>query len=312
MRRSVEHQGVNENATHPPLPIVEGVGPSCVTLPAGPWKTVIDFLAERYPGVKHATWIARMAKGQVLDETGLILNSASAYRMGTRIFYYRELDQEKTIPFRERIIYRDEHILVADKPHFLPVIPSGRFLHETLLIRLRKQFELDELVPMHRLDRETAGVVLFSVNSKTRSRYTSLFQDRKIRKVYEALAPAPSSVEGLRFPVTRKSRIVRGEPFFRMKETAGEANSETYIEELESRDSLTLYQLVPLTGKKHQLRVHLAALGISIVNDSLYPLISIRAEDDFSNPLKLLAKSISFRDPLSGREHYFETDAKLY
>jgi tRNA pseudouridine32 synthase / 23S rRNA pseudouridine746 synthase len=271
----------------------------------------MDFLKERYPRVDFATWIARMAKGQVVDETGLRLNSGSAYRMGARIFYYRELGSEKPIPFRERVIYQDEHILVADKPHFLPVIPAGRFLRETLLIRLRKQCKLEWLVPIHRLDRETAGVVLFSLNPKTRGLYSSLFQHRKIRKVYEALAPAPSSLQGLSFPLTRRSRIVPGEPFFRMKEAAGEPNSETYVEVRKHSDSVTLYQLIPVTGRKHQLRVHLSALGIAIINDTLYPSRSLPEEDDFSRPLKLLAKSISFQDPLSGQEHYFESRGKL-
>ena len=311
MRKLDDHQTTKRDAVRAPLPIVEGVGPSCVKLRAGPWKTVIEFFKERYPRVDLATWTARMAKGEVVDETGMLIDSASAYRIGASIFYYRELPAENLIPFHERIIYQDEHILVADKPHFLPVIPSGRFLQETLLVRLRKQFHLDELVPLHRLDRETAGVVLFSVNSKTRSLYTSLFQNQRIRKVYEALAPSPATVEGLRFPLTRRSRIVRGEPFFRMKETAGAANSETKIEILENRDATNLYQLVPATGKKHQLRVHLAALGIPIINDSLYPHISVREEDEFSRPLRLLARSISFQDPLNGRQHYFESGAKL-
>lgn len=311
MRSSAEHHRADRNALHSPLPVVEGVGPSCVTLPAGPWKTITEFLNERYPRVDFATWVARMARGQVVDETGLKLNSGSVYREGACIFYYRELAVENPIPFRERVIYQDEHILVADKPHFLPVIPSGRFLHETLLVRLRKQGKLNDIVPIHRLDRETAGVVLFSLNPKTRGLYSSLFQDRKIRKVYEALAPARTHVEDLRFPMTRRSRIVQGEPFFRMKEAAGETNSETYIEVIENRDSATLYQLIPVTGKKHQLRVHLSALGIPIINDALYPLISATEEDDFSTPLKLLAKSISFQDPLTGKEHHFESGAKL-
>lgn len=297
---------------NPPLPIVEGVGPSCQWLPAGPWKTVMDFLEERYPRVESATWTARMSKGQVVDETGLRLNSGSAYRAGACIFYYRELGSEKPIPFLERVIYQDEHILVADKPHFLPVAPSGRFLQETLLVRLRKQRKLEGLVPIHRLDKETAGVVLFSLNPKTRGQYSSLFRDRKVRKVYEALAPAlASNHQGLSFPLTRRSRIVRGEPFFRMKEAAGEPNSETYVEVLENRDSVTLYQLIPVTGRKHQLRVHLSALGIAIINDTLYPWRRFPADDDFSRPLKLLAKSISFQDPLSGQEHYFESRGKL-
>jgi len=249
-----------------------------------------------------------MAKGQVMDETGRPVDAETAFRVGACIFYYRELENEETIPFREQVLYRDEHILVADKPHFLPVIPSGRFLHETLLVRLRKQCATEALVPIHRLDRETAGVVLFSLNRKTRGEYTSLFRNRRIRKVYEALAP---TLEVSNFPTTRRSRVVQGEPFFRMKEISGEANSETQISVISTLGSLSLYQLLPLTGKKHQLRLHLAGLGIPVINDKLYPELTPSADDDFSRPLKLLAKSISFRDPLSGREHYFESGITL-
>src|SRR5687768_14324321 len=160
------------------LPMVNGVGPSCVSLPAGPWKTVMEFFSERYPQVELATWTARMSKGEVVDEAGLRIDSESAYRTGACIFYYRELESENPIPFSERVIYHDEHILAADKPHFLPVIPAGRFLQETLLTRLRNQHKLEHLVPLHRLDRATAGVVLFSVNPETRGLYTTLFQDR--------------------------------------------------------------------------------------------------------------------------------------
>lgn len=249
-----------------------------------------------------------MAKGHVLDETGRRITPETPFRVGACIFYYRELEIEKAIPFLEQVVYRDEHILVVDKPHFLPVIPSGKFLQETLLVRLRKQYAMDDLVAVHRLDRETAGVVLFSLNAKTRGQYTALFRNRRVRKVYEALAP---TLEELSFPISRKSRIVRGEPFFRMKEVAGETNSETHISILSNLGRITLYQLLPITGRKHQLRLHLAALGIPVINDKLYPDLTASNDDDFSRPLKLLAKSISFQDPLSGREHYFESGITL-
>jgi tRNA pseudouridine32 synthase/23S rRNA pseudouridine746 synthase len=249
-----------------------------------------------------------MAKGQVMDESGRRVDSETAFRVGACIFYYREIEEEKTIPFVEQVLYQDEHILVADKPHFLPIIPSGRFLRETLLVRLRKQHAMETLVPVHRLDRETAGVVLFSLNPKTRGHYTSLFRNRKVRKEYEALAP---TLEDSSFNTTRRSRIVQGEPFFRMKEVPGEANSETHIRSRENLGRLTLYQLIPCTGKKHQLRLHLAALGIPIVNDKLYPAVTALEDDDFSMPLKLLAKSISFQDPFTGRQHWFESGASL-
>lgn len=247
-----------------------------------------------------------MARGEVMDETGRLIDPETAYRTGACIFYYRELDDEKVIPYVEQVLYQDEQILVADKPHFLPVIPAGRFLHQTLLVRLRKRLKLENLVPIHRLDRETAGVVLFSVNPKTRGDYTSLFRNRKVRKVYEALAPTLDAV-----PTVRRSRIVRGEPFFRMKEVPGEANSETEVSAIRNLGCHSLYQLVPVTGRKHQLRLHLAGLGIPIINDKLYPAISRTDTDDFSSPLKLLAKSLSFQDPLTGQQLYFESGTKL-
>jgi len=249
-----------------------------------------------------------MAKGEVIDECGRTVDPQTAYRVGACIFYYRELEIESRIPFVEQVLYQDDHILVADKPHFLPVIPSGRFLHQTLLVRLRNIYNLESLVPIHRLDRETAGVVLFSVNPKTRGHYTSLFRNRKVTKVYEAVAP---SIDASRLPTIRRSRIVRGQPFFRMKEVPGAANSETQITYRLKVGRDSIYELIPLTGRKHQLRLHLAAVGIPIVNDKLYPEMTRVADDDFSSPLKLLAKSLSFACPLTGKKHYFESGIKL-
>ncbi|MGI8735594.1 MAG: pseudouridine synthase [Pyrinomonadaceae bacterium] len=297
-----------------PLPIIAGVAPSSQTLPAGQWKTVLDFLIEHYPRITCETWTSRMSKGVVVDEAGLRLNPASSYRIGARIFYYRELEHETRIPFAEVIIYQDHDLLVVDKPHFLPVVPSGRYLQETLLVRLRNQGQPDVLVPVHRLDRETAGIVLFSLNPKTRGHYTSLFRERKVRKVYEALTPAISgSCRDL--PTTRRSRIVSGEPFFRMREIPGKPNAETDLKLLEQEDGFARFELLPRTGKKHQLRVHLAALGIPILNDRLYPdevfVAHSDRQDDFSKPLQLLARSIEFSDPLTGSERFFESNRRL-
>jgi tRNA pseudouridine32 synthase/23S rRNA pseudouridine746 synthase len=269
---------------------------------------VLDYLKEKFPGVEAETWLSRMREGQVVDETGLRLSAGSAYRVGACVFYYRENESEKTIPFAESVIHQDEHIIVADKPHFLPVTPSGRFLRETLLVRLKRRAKFEQLVPVHRIDRETAGVVMFSLNPATRGLYASLFSERKVEKVYEALAPARPE---LSFPLTRRSRIAAGEPFFRMKEVEGEPNSETHVEVLGTARGATLYRLIPVTGRKHQLRLHLSALGMPIVNDRLYPDVWPAEYDDFSSPLKLLAKSVSFRDPLTGCERHFESARQL-
>ncbi|HEY0170992.1 MAG TPA: pseudouridine synthase [Pyrinomonadaceae bacterium] len=295
-----------------PLPVVEGVAPSRQTLPAGLWETVLDFLAERHAFVGADVWAARMGRGEVVDERGQRLTPSSPYRAGACVFYYREPEDETRVPFDEHVLHADEHILVADKPHFLPVVPSGRFLRETLLVRLKRRTGLEHLVPVHRIDRETAGLVVFSVDPSTRGAYASLFQRREVSKVYHALAPAPDSLaDSLELPATRRSRVVRGEPFFRMKEVEGEPNAETRVDFVSGAGAASLYEARAFTGRKHQVRVHFAALGIPIVNDRLYPEVLAPDAEDFSAPLKLLAGSLSFRDPLTGRERRFESAMSL-
>ena len=291
-----------------PLPIRDGVAPSYLWLPAGTWRNMLAFLEQRFPNVTSATWIERMRKREVMDAEGICMSPETPYSSGSRIFYYRELEGETPIPFDERIVYQDEHILVADKPHFLPVIPSGRYLHETLLVRLKRNTGLPNLTPIHRIDRETAGVVIFSHNPATRGNYQSLFHQRLVNKVYEALA---GTVAAQAFPLTHRSRMVAGTPFFRMREVAGAPNSETRIETIENRGGQTLYRLRPLTGRKHQLRVHLASLGIPIINDTFYPELRAASEDDFSHPLQLLAKEISFLDPLTKQPRFFASSRKI-
>jgi tRNA pseudouridine32 synthase/23S rRNA pseudouridine746 synthase len=287
-----------------PLPIRDGVAPSFVYLPPGRQESLLAFLDQRFPAVGAEAWLARMLRGDVRDERSNVLGPDSPYRVGLKVYYYRELPAETPIPFEETILCCDEHLLVADKPHFLPVTPSGRFLHETLLTRLRRKTGLQHLTPIHRLDRETAGVILFSHNPETRGLYQSLFQKRAISKIYEALAGIRP---GLGFPLTYRSRMVDGTPFFRMEEAPGAPNSETVITPIERRGGLMLYQLKPITGRKHQLRLHMASLGIPIVNDGFYPDALPCKADDVSSPLKLLARSIQFTDPLSGKERQFKS-----
>jgi len=287
----------------------DGVAPSYLYLPEGDWPDIISFVVERFPDVPEAAWRERMARGDVVDGNGTPLLPVSRFKRGLRIFYYRELDAPETpIPFKEQILHIDEHLVVVDKPHFLPVIPSGRFLRETLLVRLRKTLNEEDLVPIHRLDRETAGVVIFSRNAASRGVYQSMFQKRVIDKEYEALAPRLQDVQ---FPFTYRSRMVEGDKFFVMKEEEGEPNSETLIDVIEHRGELTLYRLHPHTGRQHQLRVHLSSLGIPIVNDAFYPVALPCKQDDVSQPLQLLARAISFIDPISGEWREFRSNRQL-
>lgn len=283
--------------------------PSTLHLPPGDWPTVLDCLCAHFPNIDRAAWLSRMQRGRVLDGEGQPLDVAHPYRTGLRVHYFREVEQETPIPFEESVLHHDEHLLVVDKPHFLPVIPSGGYVEETLLARLTRRLGNPQLVPLHRIDRHTAGLVLFSTNPASRDHYHALFRERRIDKRYEAIAPA---LPQLQFPLQRATRLVRGEPFFRMQEGPGAPNSDTRIEVLERRDALWRYALYPVTGKQHQLRVHLAALGAPICNDPFYPEpLPADAADDYARPLKLLARDLRFRDPLSGAQREFASRLQL-
>ena len=283
-------------------PTIDGLAAGTLQLPPGPWTSVLDCLCERFPVVSRAQWLDRMARGRVIDSEGRSLAPDTRHLVGLEVHYYREVADEPPIPFDEVVLHADTDLLVVDKPHFLPVTPAGPHVHETLLARLIRRTGNAALVPLHRIDRETAGLVLFSANPRSRAAYQALFRERRIEKEYEAIAPALPATE---FPCTRTSRMIPGEPFFRMQEIEGAANSETMIDVIARGDGHWRYALTPVTGRKHQLRVHMAALGAPILNDAMYPSLCTRAAGDYSAPLQLLAKRLSFIDPLSGAEQTF-------
>lgn len=293
----------------PPLSFQPDPRASTVHLPAGPWLTVLQALCARFPAIDEAQWRDRMVRGRVLDGQGSALTPEARYAAGQRIHYYREVAHEPVLPPSCRVLHLDEHLLVVDKPHYLPVTPAGGFVEQTLLRRLMRQLDNPQLVPLHRIDRATAGLVLFSTCHASRAAYQALFRERRIAKRYEALAPA---LPDLTFPLIRRSRLVRGEPFFRMREIDGEPNSETRIEVLEGSGEVWRYALHPVSGRKHQLRVHMAALGSPIRYDTLYPQLAEAAPDDPQHPLQLLAQSLAFDDPLSGAPRRFESRLALH
>jgi len=289
-------------------PATPSIAASCLHLPPGPWVSVLDGLCAQFPAISRECWLDRIARGRVLDAAGAPIAADAAYRVGVQIRYFREVADEPRIAAQESVLYADEHLVVADKPHGLPVMPAGQYVTQTLLARLIQRLGNPDLVPLHRIDRDTAGLVLFSANPRSRAAYHALFREQAISKRYHALAsPLPEQ----QFPLLRRSRLARGEPFFRMAEVAGEPNSATRIEVIARGATLWRYALEPLTGRKHQLRVHMAALGAPIRHDRYYPSLREAAPDAAGRPLQLLAKSLAFVDPLDGTPRRYESALAL-
>ena len=290
------------------LPARDGVGASRVVIPPGQWACVMDFLVARFPHLSAEDWQQRLAQGLVLGDEGQPLQADTPTIDGGWLYYYRAVESETAIPFRHQVLYRDAHLLVVDKPHFLPVIPSGKYLQHTLLLRLKQSLDVPDLVPIHRIDRDTAGLVLFSLQAASRDAYSALFRERRVEKTYEAIAPFDAA---LAMPQRRESRIRVGAHFMQQAEVPGPVNAITDIDVLEVCGPWARYRLRPLSGQRHQLRVHMLALGLPILNDGMYPQLTPEGSSDTSKPLQLLAKSLVFEDPLSGRRMAFESQLRL-
>lgn len=267
--------------------------------------TVLEYLIARFPGVAAEAWHQRMAEGRVHWHDGTPITTTCAYQSQQRVYYYREVDSEPVIPFAEKILFQNEHILVAFKPHFLAVTPGGIWVNECLQNRLRRSTGLEDLQAMHRLDRATAGIVLFSVTPQSREQYHDLFRDKQIHKTYHAIADVGISenLTGKEWHI--KNRMERSPVRFRMHIVDGAPNSYSVIRCLEQREDRALFQLHPVTGKTHQLRVHMQALGWPVLNDKYYPVLQEKTADDFERPLQLVATGLRFVDPLTGEQRAF-------
>lgn len=269
---------------------------------------MLDFLVQRFPAVAPEVWRQRLQRGDVLDENGQPVTPARPYQPALHLYYYREVPDEAPFPDAETVLFQDEHLVVADKPHFLPVVPSGRYLQQTLLVRLKRRLGLADLVPLHRIDRDTAGLVLFSVQPATRGRYQALFREHAMRKTYQATARWDPA---LPWPLRRETRIGDSAHFMQQQELPGPPNASTLIEPVAVHGTLARYQLQPITGHRHQLRVHMNALGLPILGDGIYPTLAPEGHRNPALPLQLLARALEFSDPLTGVVRRFESERRL-
>ncbi|WP_405393289.1 RluA family pseudouridine synthase [Streptomyces sp. NBC_01102] len=296
-----------------PLPQHAGVDPVRVRLPEDPdgvWGCVRDHLLDRFAGAIGADRVeAMLAEGRFVGADGAAVGGDEPYTAGRYLWFHRDFAPEEPAPFPVGVVYRDTHLVIADKPHFLATTPRGRHITETVVARLRRELDLPDLQPAHRLDRLTAGLVLLVVRPGERGAYQTLFRDRLVRKEYEAVA---SYDPGVALPRTVRSRIVKERGVIAAREEPGEVNSESRIELLEHRGGLGRYRLLPATGRTHQLRVHMNALGLPLVHDPVYPVVEPEQDrDDYTRPMQLLARVLEFTDPVTGVPHRFESGLRL-
>jgi tRNA pseudouridine32 synthase / 23S rRNA pseudouridine746 synthase len=311
-----------------PLPVRDGVNATRLRLPGeGPWDTAMDYMMHRWGHIDPQGIEDRFDAGEIVGEGGAPLSRSTPLQDHTFIWYYRTLPPETRIPVELDILHQDEHLLVVDKPHFLPTTPGGTYIQESALVRLRNHLDLPDLIPMHRLDRMTAGVLLFSTNPDTRGKYQVLFEKRQVQKDYECVSAAEpaNGYPAVEFPVVVRNRMAKSRSYLLAEVLAGEPNTETRIERLGTFDAgssaaavasgsprrKALYRLEPHTGKTHQLRVHMASLGLGIVNDAFYPELLDKAPDDYTKPLQLLARGIRFVDPIAGKPVEYRSRLQL-
>ena len=290
--------------------------------------TIADYLVARFypndPQIIHA----RFNTGEVRLDDGTVLTSDSPYMPGERIWYFRELADEPQLPSDMPVLYEDEHVLAIDKPHFLPTTPRGAYIAQTALTKLRVREDNPLLIPIHRLDRPTAGVLLFAKTVEARRPFQMMFQHRQVSKTYRAVAPVPAdataaeqalSEEGLRV----RSHIQKVRDVLQVRQLSEtecvargvEPNTLTTVKILrtftpsaqavegwraEPNREWALYDLAPHTGKTHQLRAHLNMLSAPILGDVLYPQVLPDAPDRPEYPLQLLAYSLHFEHPITG------------
>jgi tRNA pseudouridine32 synthase/23S rRNA pseudouridine746 synthase len=242
--------------------------------------------------------MAKVVAGEVFSADGVVLDARTEMPAGSFVYHYRDLPDEVVVPFDVPVLYRDDTIVVVDKPHFLATMPRGSHIAQTALVRLRRELDLPELSPAHRLDRLTAGVLLFTVRREVRGAYQTMFARGEVAKTYLAMSSAQPGLVG---PQVVSNRIIKQRGVLQARIEPGEPNAETHIEPLGGGR----YRLTPRTGRTHQLRLHMANLGVPIDNDPLYPTVLPVQPVDFTAPLRLIAQRLEFDDPLTGEHRRF-------
>ena len=276
---------------------------SRLMLPPGPWRTVLEALCARFPRIPESQWRDRFIRGRVLDRSGVPLPLDAPYRPGAQVQYFREVAEEPALPGGEYVVHCDADLLVAFKPHYLPVAPTGAWVRETLLTRMVALTGNSDLAPLHRLDRDTSGVLLLGKGPEAAKRLAGAFARRQAKKTYWAIvAGNPKPPSGLIEMHLKKSglndfEMVRpADP----KEHGAEPAETGYVMISRAAHRAAWMALRPFTGRTHQLRAHMKAIGHPILGDPKY---GDEASTELSGPLKLQlhARRIELDHPGGGK-----------
>ncbi|MDK8340892.1 MAG: pseudouridine synthase [Winkia sp. UMB3164B] len=253
--------------------------------------TLLQWMQQRYEKLDATELKKLFAQGAFVNSAGDALGAdtpSELIRQG--VYFYRPIADEVDTPIEVPVLAQTENWIAVDKPAGLATMPRGAFVARSVTVALRRQERNDEPVPAHRLDRPTAGVLLFTKRKQVRGAYQKLFEERKVQKSYRLLAPTASLPDSFSF----EARIYRVDGQHRVGVAhTGEANSYTKFRRLSKRGNISLYEARPQTGKMHQIRAHMAALGAPLVGDRLY------GWEGEQVPLQLLAHSLSFGDPFA-------------
>ena len=319
-------------AKHPktPLPPRDGLGASRVRHNEPEPITAFAFISRlvatqrhRHPDDDDAAVLRRFNEGLVVLIDGTPLKPSTPIAAGTDVFFYRHPAPEPPVPYEIETVFEDDNILVVNKPPFLATMPRAAHITETATVRLRRATGNEEITPAHRLDRMTSGLLLLTKRREIRGAYQELFARREVHKRYEAIA----ADNGVTAPLVWRSHVekLRGEIASREIASA-EPNSETLLRSVrrlapteEQRlqrihgvpHPLSRYVLEPVTGKTHQLRVHMCSAGVPILGDPVYPTVQAFDDEDFTIPLRLTSTGLDFIDPLSGSPRSFAADPWL-
>jgi tRNA pseudouridine32 synthase/23S rRNA pseudouridine746 synthase len=274
------------------------IRPSTVKLPDRPppgVRTIFDFFLHRFPRIPPDTWSERFSTAKVWSGDRSI-DADTPYQPLLEVHYRREVEREPPVREDYRVVWSGRHLMVVDKPPNLPVTPGGHWVRGCLLHLLLEATGNDEITPLHRLDRLTSGVVIFSQDAETRPHFARLFQPRPlVEKTYTAVCELRREPPPPRF--TLEHNIGRSdEDYWRQVVRPGlPVNARSEIEILAVDEDLVLARVRPSTGRKHQIRVQLADAGLPILGDPLYGTAPSHDPENLSLRLWLDARQLAVR-----------------